>query len=264
MNITYQDVLRSPQLFEDGTFEYLAFIASLPKFQRRIETDVTMISADAPVFYFNSAHNARFNGNAEQRIKATKEFFIERGRSFVWQITPSSQPENLVEQLIQQGGKLLESMPYMALQLDDIRRDSIPSAFHCKTVRTHEMLYLWTSVYCRARAYSESPDRLFNILSDLDLSESSPLQLILGYLGDRPVVTYSVLMGSEVAGFYSLTTLPEARGQGLGTAISIAAADLALDWGYKTAILLSEPMSRNLCKRLGFVEGFCNMDIYRF
>lgn len=264
MNITHQDVSRSPQLFEDGTFEYLAFITSLPKFQRRIEADVTMISADAPVFYFNAAFNARFNGNAEQRIKETKEFFLENGRSFVWQVTPSSQPENLGEQLIHQGGKLSESMPYMALQLDDIRRDSIPSDFHCETVRTHEMLYTWTSIYCHARAYPESTDRLFNILSDLDLGESSPLQLILGYLGDGPVATYSVLMGSEVAGFYSLSTLPDARGQGLGTAISIAATDFAIDRGYKTAILLSEPMSRNLCKRLGFVEGFCNMDIYRF
>ncbi|HET9905064.1 MAG TPA: GNAT family N-acetyltransferase [Anaerolineales bacterium] len=264
MNITHQDVLRSPQLFEDGTFEYLGFITSLPKFQRRVETDVTMITADAPVFYFNAAYNTRFNGNAKQRIKETKEFFLENGRSFVWQVTPSSQPENLGEQLIQQGGKLLESMPYMALQLDHIWRDSIPTVFHCEAVRTHEMLYLWISVYCRARAYPGDTDRLFNILSDLDLSEASPLQLILGYLGGAPVATYSVLMGSEVAGFYSLTTLPEARGQGLGTAISTAAADLALDRGYKTAILLSEPMSRNLCKRLGFVEARCHMDIYRF
>ena len=264
MNIAYQETLISSQILENGSFEYLSFVTSLPKFEKRIEADVTIISADAPVLYFNAAFNARFNSNAEQRIKETKEFFLENGRSFVWQVTPSSQPENLGEQLIRQGGKLLESMPYMALTLDYIRRDSIPSAFHCEAVRTSEMLHIWTSIYCRARAYPASTDKLFNILSDLDLAESSPLQLILGYLGDAPVATYSVLMGSEVAGFYSLSTLPEVRGQRLGTAISIAAADLAFDRGYKTAILLSEPMSRNLCKRLGFVEGFGTMDIYRF
>lgn len=263
MSITYQETLISSQILENGTSEYLAFVTSLPKFIKRIETDVTIISADAPVLYFNAAFNPRFNGNAKQRIQETKDYFLESGRSFVWQVTRSSQPENLGEQLIHQGGQPLESMAYMALQLDDIRRDSIPPAFHWKAVRTHETLYAWTSIYCHARAYPESTDRLFNILSDLDLGESSPLQLILGYLGDTPVATYSVFLGSEAAGFYSLSTLPDARSHGLGTAISVVAADLALDRGYKTAMLLSEHMSRNLCKRLGFVEGFGNMDIYR-
>ncbi|MFN8462104.1 MAG: GNAT family N-acetyltransferase [Anaerolineales bacterium] len=265
MKITDQPELILPEQVENSSFDYLAFLGSLPKFEKRFESDVAMISADAPAYYFNAAFHARFNGNVEQRIKQVKEYFSERGRSFfVWQVTPSSQPVNLSEQIQQHGGELLESLPYMALLLHDLCRDfPVSSNFHCETVRTHEMLGAWTSIYGRARGYSESDNRLFDIFSDMDLTESSPLQLILGYLDHAPVATYSVFMGKKAAGLYSLSTLPEARGNGIGTAMSIAAADLAIAYNYTTAMLLSEHMSRNLCKRLGFVEGFGAMDIYR-
>jgi len=217
------------------------------------------------VFYFNSVFNARFNGNAKQKIDLAKDFFRRRGRSsFTWHITPSSQPENLTDLITSQGGEFLESMPYLAVRLEDVPRDiPIPKNFDWKPVRTDEMLAAWTSIYCGARGYAESADQLFRVFIDLDLTESSQLQLILGYLGDPPVATYSVFMDEEMAGFYSLSTLPKARGHGIGTAISVAAADLAATYGCQTAMLLSEIPSRNICKRLGFVDGFGNMEVYR-
>ncbi|MGE5374122.1 MAG: GNAT family N-acetyltransferase [Bacteroidota bacterium] len=118
-------------------------------------------------------------------------------------------------------------------------------------------------MYCQARSYPYATDQLFDVLFDLPLEDGAALQLLLGYLDDQPVATYSVFLDKEIAGFYSLTTLPEFRGQGLGTAISIAAADLAVDHGYESVMLLSEPMSRNLCKRMGFVETLANMGILR-
>jgi GNAT superfamily N-acetyltransferase len=163
-----------------------------------------------------------------------------------------------------QGGELIESMPYLAVRLGDVPRDlPLLANFDWKSVRTHEMLTAWISIYCHARDYAESAGQLFKVFADLDLTESSSLQLILGYLGDYPVATYSVFMDGEMAGLYSLSTLPEARGHGIGTALSVAAADLATEYGCQTAMLLSEVPSRNICKRLGFVDGFGNMDIYR-
>ena len=261
LSLVHKTTTPSPEALEESAFNYLAYISSLPKFERRVEADVTLVSADVPVLYFNSASDIRFNGNAEQRINETRKFFHERRKSFVWMVTPSS--ADLSRHLTEQGGALLESMPYMTLQLDEMRRDSTPPAFHSEPVQSHEMLYAWTSIYCHARAYPESTDKLFNAFSDMDLTESAPLQLLLGYVDDKPVATYSVFMDNDLAGFFSLSTLPEVRSQGLGTAISFAAADLARERGYKTTMLLSEHMSRNLCKRLGFEEGYGSMYVYR-
>ena len=265
MLTTFSNFQNLDRVVQECAFNYLKFITSLPNMEVHEESDVFYVSADAPVFYFNSVFNARFNGNANRKIESAKEFFRHRRRhSFTWHITPSSQPENLSELITAQGGELLESMPYLAVHLDDIPRDfPVPSSFDWKTVRTHDALAAWISIYCRARGYPESADKLFHIFSDLDLSESSFLQLIVGYLDDKPVSTYSIFMDREIAGFYSLTTVPEARGHGIGTAISVAAADLAKNYGCRVAMLLSEPPSRNICKRLGFVDGFGNMDVYR-
>jgi GNAT superfamily N-acetyltransferase len=251
-------------IVEQNSVNYIKFIASLPSFEVHEEQTIFCISADAPVFYFNSVFNAHLNENAEQTIETTMEFFRGRRGWFTWHIIPSSLPENLAELLIARGAELLESIPYMAIHLEDMQRNfAIPPEFRWTTVRTPVELASWTSIYCHARGYPESAYKLFNIFADLDLSEGSPFKLILGYLGDTPVSTYSVFMDDETAGFYSLTTLPEARGHGIGTAISIAAADLAARRSYQIATLLSEPPSRNICKRLGFVDGFGNMDIYR-
>lgn len=250
---------------EKSTLNYLKFIASLPLIEIYEQQDVMYVAAEAPVFYFNSVFNARLNGNAKQQIDSAKDFFRSRRRSsFTWHITPASQPENLRDLIMAEGGELLESMPYLAVHLEDVPRDfPFPANFDWKSVRTHEMLAAWISIYCHARGYAESADQLFKVFSDLDLTESSPLQLILGYLDDVPVATYSVFIDDKIAGFYSLSTLPEARGHGIGTAISVAAADLATEYGCQTAMLLSEHSSRNICKRLGFVDGFGNMDVYR-
>jgi len=264
MNTPRPKVMPPPAVVEQNSVNYIKFIASLPRFEVHEEQDVFWISADAPVFYFNSVFNARLNGNAEQKIETIIEFFRGRRGWFTWHLIPSSRPENLAQLLLARGAELLESIPYLAVDLQDMQRDfPMPSDFRWKAVRTHDTLAAWTSIYCHARGYAESAYKLFNIFADLDLTEESPYQLILGYLGDTPVSTYSVFMDDETAGFYSLTTLPEARGHGIGTAISIAAADLAAERGYQTATLLSELPSRNLCQRLGFVDGFGHMDIYR-
>ena len=259
------NIQTSNRVVQECAFNYLKFITSLPNMEVHEEPDVFYVSADAPVFYFNSVFNARFNRNANLKIESAKEFFRRRHRnSFTWHITPSSQPENLSQLLMAQGGELLESMPFLAVHLDDIPRDfPFPSNFDWETVRDHEMLGAWTSTYCHTRGYPESADKLFRIFTDLDLSESSRLQLIIGYLDNKPVSTYSIFMDREIAGLYSLTTLPEARGHGLGTAMSIVAVDLAKEYGRESAMLLSEHPSRNICKRLGFVDGFGDMDIYR-
>jgi ribosomal protein S18 acetylase RimI-like enzyme len=265
MLTTYPNIQTSNRVVEESVFNYLKFITSLPNIEVHEEPDAFYVSADAPVLYFNSVFNARFNGNTKQKIESAKEFFRRRGRnSFTWHITPSSQPEKLTECIKAQGGELLESIPYLAVHLDNVPRDfPVPSNFDWKTVRTHEMLAAWISIYCHARGYPESAEKLLRIFSDLELTESSRLQLILGYLGDKPVSTYSVFMDREIAGFYSLTTLPETRGYGLGTAISVVAVELAVSYGYESATLVSEQPSRNICKRLGFLDGFGDMDIYR-
>ena len=75
------------------------------------------------------------------------------------------------------------------------------------------------------------------------------------------MATASTVAGAGVVGLYQVATLPQARGFGLGTAISQAAMQDARRQGYRQAILHSTPMGLNVYRRLGF-EPVTNFDIY--
>src|SRR5262245_20845458 len=172
MNTSPIKVLPPQTIVEQNSVNYIKFISSLPRFEVHKEDDVFWISADAPVFYFNSVFNARLNGNADQKIDEIREFYRGRRSWFTWHIIPSSRPENLAQLLISREAELLESILYMAVDLEEMQRDvAAPPDFRWTTVRTHDELAAWTSIYCHARGYPESAYKLFNIFSDLDLTE---------------------------------------------------------------------------------------------
>jgi predicted acetyltransferase len=81
---------------------------------------------------------------------------------------------------------------------------------------------------------------------------------ILGRSRSPPLL----LLTLGVAGIFGVATVPEARGRGLGTAISLHALREARDMGYKVSVLLSSRMGYRIYQRLGFKE-YCRLEIYR-
>jgi ribosomal protein S18 acetylase RimI-like enzyme len=90
----------------------------------------------------------------------------------------------------------------------------------------------------------------------------SPLvHYYLGVLDDKPVATSLLYPGGGVAGIYNVATLPEARRQGIGSALTVAPLLQAHTWGYRIGTLQSTPMGLNLYRRLGFRE-YCRFQVY--
>ena len=59
-----------------------------------------------------------------------------------------------------------------------------------------------------------------------------------------------------VAGIYNVGIIPEARGQGIGTAMTIFLLREAKAAGYRIAILQASDMGVNLYHRIGFATYF--------
>jgi len=78
------------------------------------------------------------------------------------------------------------------------------------------------------------------------------VQNYVGYLNGKPVSTSSLIYGGGAAGIYSVATLPEARGKGIGSAVTLKPLQDACEMGYRIGTLQSSDMGFNVYKKLGF------------
>jgi ribosomal protein S18 acetylase RimI-like enzyme len=74
----------------------------------------------------------------------------------------------------------------------------------------------------------------------------------LALLDGQPVATSQLLLPAGVAGIYNVTCLPEARGQGIGAAVTLAPLVEARRRGYGVAVLQASDLGYSVYRRLGF------------
>jgi ribosomal protein S18 acetylase RimI-like enzyme len=88
------------------------------------------------------------------------------------------------------------------------------------------------------------------------LTAKAPLHLFLGLLNGEPVSTSAVFMAAGVAGIYNVATLPSARRQGLGAALTWAACERGRALGAQEVILHATQMGESVYRNLGFQAEF--------
>ena len=88
-----------------------------------------------------------------------------------------------------------------------------------------------------------------------------PFRTYLALLNNQPVGTSQLFTSAGVAGIYNVTCLPEARGQGIGAAITLAPLLEAREMGYRIGILQASSMGYKVYERLGF-QDFGKLSVY--
>jgi len=83
----------------------------------------------------------------------------------------------------------------------------------------------------------------------------------LAILNGLPVGTSQLFLSAGVAGIYNVTCIAEARGQGIGAAITLAPLLKAREMGYQVAILQASRLGYNIYRRLGF-QDFGKLSVY--
>jgi GNAT superfamily N-acetyltransferase len=88
-----------------------------------------------------------------------------------------------------------------------------------------------------------------------------PFWTYLAMLDGQPVATSQLFLSAGVAGIYNVTCLPEARGRGIGAAVTQAPLLDARAIGYRVAILQASDMGYPVYRRLGF-QDYGKMSVY--
>ena len=215
-------------------------------------------STEIPSFMVNGVIDTKIPPEiAEKSITDIIQSFKEDNLPFHWDIGPLSKPTNLKELLLQRNPTVSFSLPGLALNLKELSTEKRKSPkITIVKVQDIETFKIWTKVMLNA---FELPldlllDFYFETLSLVFLSKNSTTNAYLAYFNEKPVASSIGFYGSGVIGLYGIATLKEARGNRIGSAITLAPLYEAKDLGYEIGVLHSSEIGLNLYKRIGFKE----------
>lgn len=89
----------------------------------------------------------------------------------------------------------------------------------------------------------------------------NPFRTYLALLNGSPVGTSQLFTSGGVAGIYNVSCIPEARGQGVGSAVTLAPLVEARKMGYSVGVLQASSMGFNVYRKLGF-EDFGKLSVF--
>ena len=186
------------------------------------------------------------------KIEETLNLLKSRKVPFLWWIGSAAQSADLGTQLEAYGLVYDEDYACMAADLLALKEEFIPPAgLTIEPVSDKEILEHWVN---SALIGFGLPKNSGNVCFDLfrSLGFDMPLRNYLGFMDGKPVATSQLFLAAGVAGIYWVTTIPEARRQGLGMALTLAPLREARAMGYRIGVLHPSDMGRGVYRRLGF------------
>jgi ribosomal protein S18 acetylase RimI-like enzyme len=198
--------------------------------------------------------------NMEGLIQDTLSFFWSRNvETFSWWLAPFLNPEDWIDPLVAHGFLYDRSTPGMATDLESSQTSGrTPNDLNIVTVNDQAILRQWVHTFMQGYGLPESwEEPYFRLLASL--GTDLPCRYYLGYVRDQPLAASTLFLGGGVAGVYNVSTLPAARGQGIGSALTLAALNDARLLDYRVGVLQSSEMGYGVYQRLGFRE-YCRMD----
>jgi ribosomal protein S18 acetylase RimI-like enzyme len=196
----------------------------------------------------------------DARIASTVSRFKSSDVPFIWWTGPYSQPNDLGTHLEANGLKRFSDMPGMAVDLNAINQSvSWTPDLKIERVRDIGLLKEWSD----GLAWMPAPGReaMAELTVALGFGDDAPLRHYVGFLNGQIVSRSTLLLGAGVAGIYIVGTIPEARRQGIGSAMTLVPLLEAREMGYRAGVLQSSEMGYYVYHGLGFRE-YCKFGLY--
>ena len=194
--------------------------------------------------------------DAEELIARAKGFFDARGRGFsLWIRGDQSEDRDLVAAAASAGLDLIYEMPEMVLRAP-AEVPSLPPEAELRRLTASEQAGDYWRIAAAAYASLGFPPETFGGYSDHTGLLAENVVAFIAHLDGEPVSIAMTIVSHGVAGIYWVGSLDQARGKGLGRAVTAAATNAGFELGAEIASLQASPMGKPIYEAMGYETLF--------
>jgi GNAT superfamily N-acetyltransferase len=239
------------------------YLGRSPSAELAVGPHLTWVLTGIPDSFLNVVLRTQLPPEGADQIidQALTHFRDRQVTGLSWWAEPDTPSMDLGTRLTARGLSFSEGNTGMAADVTALREDAAtPAGLTIVPVEDTAMLRQWSQLTSANFGIPEpGAQRVFDLYAGLGFG--LPLRSYLALLGGRPVGTSQLFLGAGVAGIYHVTCLPEARQQGIGAALTLAALREARSLGYRIGILQASGMGSSVYRRLGF-QAYGRMNSY--
>jgi ribosomal protein S18 acetylase RimI-like enzyme len=183
-------------------------------------------------------------------------------RKLSWVAEEGVPAAEIKKSLLSQGLTFSESFATeMAADLMSLPEDlPLPTGLKIVRVEDKETLQQWIHIASIGFGVAEEYEKVWHEFF-VEAVFDQPFWSYLAVLNERPVGTSQLFLSAGVAGIYNVTCVPEARGQGIGAAITLTPLLDARAMGYRIGVLQASSLGYKVYRRLGF-QDFGKLSVY--
>jgi GNAT superfamily N-acetyltransferase len=235
-----------------------------PNVELSIGSYLTWLMTDLPDFFMNLVVYTRLPPEGADKLieSALTHFRSMNIRRLSWSAHKGVPSVEISKALLAHGLTFREAFATeMAVNLSSLQQD-LPTIPGLRIVRVMNECALrqWIHVASIGFRIDEKFEKVWCDLF-VDAIFNPQFRTFLALLDGKPVGTSQLFLSEGVAGIYNVTCIPEARGRGIGSAITLAPLIEARRLGYRIGILQASKQGYKVYRRLGF-QDFGNLSVY--
>lgn len=200
----------------------------------------------------NAAFRSDDELDPEEFLERAQAFFARLGRGFsVWLRAADPADGDLLAAAELAGLKQVHEAPEMVLAERPEERP-LPPGVELRRLSTAGEAQDYWRVATQAYASLGFPAGVFDFYEDPGCLLAENAAAFIAYLDSKPVSIAMTLVSHGVAGIYWVGSLEEARGKGLGRALTAAATNAGFELGADIASLQASAMGRPVYAAMGY------------